>query len=97
MKYTNLISLHFTYICPQAEESLESVKVAIRNLKEFKTCFQEYKENLNTYFSAGEAYTPWDFRVSLLSLKFSQITILLQGNPGVPKIGQFYGKTANII
>ena len=49
----------------EAEESLESVRVAIRNLKEFKTCFQEYKAKLSTYFSPGEAFLSWDFRVGL--------------------------------
>ena len=47
----------------EAEESLESIRVAIRNFKEFRTCFQEYKENLPTYFSPNEKFTSWNFRV----------------------------------
>ena len=48
----------------EAEEALISVKVSIRNLKEFKTCFQEYKEKIPTYFNENDSYKPWDFKVN---------------------------------
>ena len=50
----------------EVEESLESIKIAVRNFKEFKACYQEYKAKLKTYFGPGETFRPWDFRETLI-------------------------------
>ena len=50
----------------QVEEALEKVKVSIRNLKEFKTCFQEYKSRLPSYFTGDKTPKTWEFQVGTL-------------------------------
>lgn len=47
----------------KVEEALDNVKIAIRNLKEFKTCFQEYKQKLHTYYSPEVTPKLWEFQV----------------------------------
>ena len=49
----------------QVEEALDNVKIAIRNLKEFKTCFQEYKMKIPSYFPPDVPPVPWEFQVHL--------------------------------
>ena len=39
------------------------MKVSIRNLKEFKTCFQEYKSVLPSYFTGDKTPKTWEFQV----------------------------------
>ena len=76
---TNHWKLWVSYnICPylKAEESLETVRIAVRNFKEFKACFQESRDNLHTYFSEGDNYTPWDFRVINLVLSVHNKNII---------------------
>ena len=46
------------------------MKIAIRNLKEFKTCFQEYKSNLPTYFSTDKTHATWDFQETLVFKRY---------------------------
>ena len=50
-------------IALKVEEALDNVKIAIRNLKEFKTCFQEYKQKLHTYYPADVSPKLWEFQV----------------------------------
>ena len=50
----------------EVEEALDNVKIAIRNLKEFKTCFQEYKMKLPSYFPPDVPPKLWEFQVGLL-------------------------------
>ena len=50
----------------EVEESLESIKIAIRNFREFKACYQEYKARLSTYFGPEDTFRPWDFREALI-------------------------------
>jgi hypothetical protein len=45
------------------EEALEKVKVSIRNLKEFKTTFQDYKARLPSYFTGDKSPKTWEFQV----------------------------------
>lgn len=47
---------------PKVEEALDMVKIAIRNMKEFKTCFQEYKIALPSYF-IDKPQKSWEFQV----------------------------------
>ena len=47
---------------PKVEEALDMVKIAIRNMKEFKTCFQEYKIKLPSYF-INKPQKSWEFQV----------------------------------
>ena len=47
----------------KVEEALDMVKIAIRNMKEFKTCFQEYKTALPTYFPPDKPQKTWEFQV----------------------------------
>ena len=45
----------------EVEEGLDKVKLSIRNLKEFKTCFQEYKTALPSYFTdQGKPAKTWE-------------------------------------
>ena len=48
----------------EVEEALDNVKIAIRNLKEFKTCFQEYKVKVPSYFPSDVPPKPWEFQVN---------------------------------
>ena len=59
------------------EEALEKVKISIRNLKDFKACFQEYKSNLPSYFSEDKTYKTWDFKVYSDILSLHQLLIFL--------------------
>ena len=53
----------FSYLHNEkVEEALDMVKIAIRNLKEFKTCFQEYKIKLPSYF-VDKPQKSWEFQV----------------------------------
>lgn len=52
----------------EVEEALDNVKIAIRNLKEFKTCFQEYKMKLPTYYPPDVPQKLWEFQVGLLHI-----------------------------
>ena len=61
------IYLLLTGTALKVEEALDNVKIAIRNLKEFKTCFQEYKQKLHTYYPPEVSPKLWEFQV-LLSL-----------------------------
>ena len=47
----------------EVEEALDNVKIAIRNLKEFKACLQEYKSKVTTYFPPNIPAKPWEFQV----------------------------------
>jgi hypothetical protein len=47
----------------QVEEALDKVKVSIRNLKEFKTTFQDYKARLPSYFTGDKPPKSWEFQV----------------------------------
>ena len=68
-----------THVIKQVEEGLDKVKISIRNLKEFKTCFQvyfsmdlhlicivqEYKTALPSYFTdQGKDARSWEFQVT---------------------------------
>jgi len=54
----------------EVEEALDNVKIAIRNLKEFKTCFQEYKMKIPTYFPPDVPPRPWEFQELLVFKRF---------------------------
>ena len=47
-------------------------------MKDFKTCYQEYKANLPSYFSEDKTYKTWDFRVRkyYTHFLFSSIVVL---------------------
>ena len=49
---------------------MDNVKIAIRNLKEFKTCFQEYKQKLPSYYPP-EVTSPklWEFQVKTFHIE----------------------------
>ena len=44
--------------------------MSIRNLKEFKTTFQEYKSRLPTYFTEGKTPKYWEFQEHLVFCRF---------------------------
>ena len=52
----------------EVEEALDKVKVSIRNLKEFKSSFQEYKSKLPSYFTGDKTPKMWEFQVRCLVL-----------------------------
>ena len=54
-----------TFCSPKVEEALDKVKVSIRNLKEFRACFQEYKSRLPSYFTGDKIPKSWEFQVCL--------------------------------
>ena len=41
------------------------MKVSIRNLKEFKTTFQDYKSRLASYYGEDEKPRLWEFQVKI--------------------------------
>ena len=57
----------------EVEEALDNVKIAIRNLKEFKTSFQEYKVKVPSYFPPDVTPKPWEFQVRYKSLIFTKL------------------------
>ena len=79
----------------QVEEALDNVKIAIRNLKEFKTCFQEYKMKIPSYFPSDVPPVPWEFQVT--SSFFCMGNLFTQkfysGITGLQTIRQFLGET----
>ena len=48
----------------EVEEALDKVKVSIRNLKDFKTSFQDYKARLPSYFTGDKPPKTWEFQVT---------------------------------
>ena len=54
----------------KVEEALDMVKIAIRNMKEFKTCFQEYKIKLPSYF-VDKPQKSWEFQVGAIACYMS--------------------------
>ena len=61
---------------PKVEEALDMVKIAIRNMKEFKTCFQEYKIKLPSYF-IDKPQKSWEFQVGSIIACISTNFILM--------------------
>ena len=50
------------------EEALEKVKISLRNLKEFKTTFQEYKARLPSYYKGDKKPKTWEFQVIFVTI-----------------------------
>lgn len=44
--------------------------MSIRNLKEFKTCFQEYKSRLPSYFTGDKTPKTWEFQEQLVFKRY---------------------------
>ena len=71
-----LIDMARTFLQPESifqievEEALDKVKVSIRNLKEFKTIFQDYKSRLPTYFTEGKTPRYWEFQENLVFYRY---------------------------
>jgi dynein heavy chain len=71
-----LIDMARTFLQPssifqiEVEEALDKVKVSIRNLKEFKTTFQEYKSRLPTYFTEDKTPKYWEFQEHLVFKRY---------------------------
>ena len=52
------------------EEAIDKVKISLRNLKEFKTTFQEYKSRLPSYYKDDQTPKTWDFQEALVFKHF---------------------------
>lgn len=59
------MSSFINLLSSKVEEALDKVKVSIRNLKEFRACFQEYKSRLPSYFTGDKIPKSWEFQVCL--------------------------------
>ena len=42
------------------------MKISLRNLKEFKTTFQEYKVRLPSYYKEDKTPKTWEFQVNMV-------------------------------
>ena len=64
-----IIDLTKKYIDPatifqvEVEEALDKLKVSLKTLKDFKSCFQKYKGTLPQYFKDKETQKNWEFQV----------------------------------
>ena len=56
----------------QVEEAIEKVKISLRNLKEFKTTFQEYKSRLPSYYKEDQTPKAWEFQEHLVFKHFDE-------------------------
>ena len=71
-----LISLAKKHIDPstvfqiEAEEALEKVNISISTLKEFKSCYRQYKAKLPSYFSNESRVKKWSFQEHLIFQKY---------------------------
>ena len=52
------------------EEAIDKVKISLRNLKEFKTTFQDYKSRLPSYYKEEQTPKTWDFQENLVFKHF---------------------------
>ena len=52
----------------QVEEALDKVKLSIQTLKDFKTCFKEYKEKCPSYFTGDQTPKSWEFQVGVVNI-----------------------------
>ena len=71
-----LIDMARTYLDPssifqiEVEEALDKVNISIRNLKEFKTTFQQFKAVVPTYFTEEKTPKTWEFQEALIFKRF---------------------------
>ena len=49
---------------PKVEEAADKVKKSQNVLKEFKSCFQNFKTKLPSYFTGEKKAKSWDFQVT---------------------------------
>ncbi|KAM7123899.1 LOW QUALITY PROTEIN: dynein axonemal heavy chain 11 [Ciconia maguari] len=54
----------------ETEEALERVKIAKTALKSFKDLFFSHRNRLESYFTCGKEFKPWDFRSEMLFSRF---------------------------
>uniref|UniRef100_A0A7M4FBW4 Dynein axonemal heavy chain 11 n=1 Tax=Crocodylus porosus TaxID=8502 RepID=A0A7M4FBW4_CROPO len=54
----------------EAEEALEHVQIAINNVKSFKNSFVSHRKKLESYFTNGKEFKPWDFQSKMVFARF---------------------------
>lgn len=62
----------------EPQETLPSVKKALRVLNNFSHAFTEHKEKLHTYFTDSSLARPWDFPHEMVFTRFDKFVGLVE-------------------